>query len=147
MTIEQQGQPATAASKSKDVRVRITVPKDGSAPYGIRWMGWLWWSKPPIPTDQGYNNILCFEIDDKSRSGVTFAASAESAFGADADTASCPAPGSNADGEIDFAASQVDGNKMTIRNINRNAGDLNFAVYFSNGEKLDPIIRNTGGGT
>ena len=134
-------------AKVKAVKITVTTTGDPSCPYELRWKKWgLFWAKPPIDTHQGYNIDLEFTLKDKAKTGVGFATPASAAFGANAGAGGCPSAGSNAGGEIDFQQSTATSTDLTIRDLNINAGDLQFAIFFDNGSKLDPIIQNTGGG-
>ena len=134
-------------TKIKCVKVTVTTTGDSENPYELRWKKWGIFSvKPPIGTDAGYNIDLEFTLKDKANTGVGFAAPAPAAFGANAVKDGCPAAGCNAGGEIDFGNSNASKTALTIRDLNVHAGDLQFAIFFDNGSKLDPIIQNTGGG-
>ena len=141
-------QCSPAARRVKDVKVKVVTTGDPASPYEVKWQRfWPFWTSAPIGTEEGANVDLKFELQDKAKTGVSFKKTAKTAFGAHADTGSCPPAGSDGGGEIDFANSSVSGSTMTIRDCNVRAGDLNFALYFSDGSKHDPIIKNTGGGT
>lgn len=145
------GTPAKANVRTQEkvssVKIAVTTTGDPAAPYTLRWRRWgLFWVKPPIDTDQGYNIDLEFTLKDKARTGVAFATPASAAFGANAAAGGCPSAGSDAAGEIDFGHSSATSTDLTIRDLNINAGDLQFAIFFDDGSKIDPIIQNTGGG-
>jgi hypothetical protein len=128
--------------------VKIVTTGDPQSPYKLKWKKWLlFWVDPPIDTDEGYNMFLDFKLKDDAKTGVCFQTPVTAAFGADAGRGGCPSAGSDAGGEIDFSSSSVSANELTICDRNRNVGDIQFAVFFSDGSKLDPIIKNSGGGT
>lgn len=136
-----------AERKIKPVQVRITTTRDPSKPYDVKWKGGWFWKSGPIGTHYGHNMDLNFELRDQAGTGVTFKSRVQDAFGAAIGSGKCPAAGSDAGGEIDWASSSVSGTTMLIRDLNMSAGELSYAVYFDKGPPLDPIIKNTGGGT
>ena len=134
-------------AKPSCVKITVETTTDPGMPYKLRWRKWgLFWVKPPIATDRGCNIDLEFTLKDKANTGVGFATPARAGFGANAVKDGCPAAGCDAGGEIDFDQSAASKTGLTIRDRNINAGDLQFAVFFDDGSKLDPIIQNTGGG-
>lgn len=134
-------------AKISCVKITVETTADPAMPYKLRWRKWgLFWVKPPIGTDKGCNVDLEFTLKDTARTGVGFATPARAGFGANAVQDGCPGAGRDAGGEIDFDQSTASKTALTIRDRNINAGDLQFAVFFDDGSKLDPIIQNTGGG-
>jgi hypothetical protein len=141
---------ATPAN-AKQVEVKITTTGDPNEPYDLQWkksfFGVQYWGKPPIGTKMGSSACLTFELHDHANTGVQFQTPVTAAFGANAVAGACPGAGSDGGGEIDFANSSATGTELSIIDSNLAAGDLQFAVFFNDGSKLDPIIKNTGGGT
>jgi hypothetical protein len=137
----------TAASNLKKIDLKITPTGNPSDPYDLRWKKWvIFWVKPPIETDEGCNILLQFKLKDQSGT-LGFQTPATAAFGANPAADGCPSPGSDAGGEISFPNSTASSTELSILDVNLAAGDLQFAVFFNDGSKLDPIIKNTGGGT
>jgi hypothetical protein len=139
------------ASNAKKIEVKITTTGDPNDPYDLQWkksfFGIPYWAKPPIDTKSGYSACLVFDLHDHAKTGVKFQTPATAAFGANPAADGCPSAGNDAGGEIDFPDSVASGTELSIIDVNLAAGDLQFALFFDDGTCLDPIIKNTGGGT
>ena len=149
--MEAQARGRATPANAKTIDVKITTTGDPIQPYDLQWkksfLGVQYWGKPPIGTKMGASACLTFELHDHAKTGVLFETPVTAAFGANPAADGCPNAGSDGGGEIDFPDSSASGTELSIIDLNMAAGDLQFAVFFNDGTKLDPIIKNTGGGT